>query len=651
MYKRQDYYSSLPSEIKYHGGHKENDNPELLRAGELSMLLENGSVRYISAGKTEILRMIYFALRGRNWVTINPEIHDLVSEVKNDSFKVRYTAYFKSGEIDFIADFVIEGNPDNSITFSTDGIALSDFMKNRIGFCILHPVQENTGKPCKIIHTDGSLEETFFPKEISPHQPFFDIKSFIWTVAGRRCRIDFFGDIFETEDQRNWTDNSFKTYSTPLSIPYPAPVTKGERFSQKIILGTEEIKSGESLKTEPVRISLFPGENFKIPPVGVSSSSRRIKLSRSEKSTLKKIGFDHYRVDLHLFENSWRGVADNAIIESDGLGCSLEFALFFDDDYIDQAKEFLDWSVSKQPKTACLLLFHRSHPSTPNELAKNVIPLLRKFFHDVRIGTGTNANFIQLNRNMTSGRQADYACYSIHPQEHASDNKTLVENLEAQAYTVKSAKEFSGNKGIWISPVTIQRRFNANRVFYEVPYEGDHIPPQVDSRMMSLFGACWTAGSLKYLLESGVSGVTYFETAGERGIIQGDYSSRWPAKFISEPGMIFPIYHVFRFILKEKSFRTIKCCSSDPLKVESLVFSDGIIRNVILVNFTGEKQNVALKIFKGTYSYKQLNEITYHEAVSDSSWIDKINTFNPGSGEKLFLEPFSVTFIEGSANL
>ena len=34
------------------------------------------------------------------------------------------------------------------------------------------------------------------------------------------------------EDQRNWTDASFKTYSTPLSEPIPVTVKAGTRISQ-----------------------------------------------------------------------------------------------------------------------------------------------------------------------------------------------------------------------------------------------------------------------------------------------------------------------------------------------------------------------------------------------------------------------------------
>ncbi len=50
------------------------------------------------------------------------------------------------------------------------------------------------------------------------------------------ARVEFEGEVFEMEDQRNWTDASFKTYCTPLEIPYPVEVTKGTKISQKITI-------------------------------------------------------------------------------------------------------------------------------------------------------------------------------------------------------------------------------------------------------------------------------------------------------------------------------------------------------------------------------------------------------------------------------
>ena len=55
--------------------------------------------------------------------------------------------------------------------------------------------------------------------------------------SGIELKLLFEGDLFEMEDQRNWTDASFKTYCTPqsarLSVRRPWPV---ERFSQKVTI-------------------------------------------------------------------------------------------------------------------------------------------------------------------------------------------------------------------------------------------------------------------------------------------------------------------------------------------------------------------------------------------------------------------------------
>lgn len=44
------------------------------------------------------------------------------------------------------------------------------------------------------------------------------------------------GDTFEMEDQRNWTDASYKTYVRPLALPWPYLIAKGDAVDQTITL-------------------------------------------------------------------------------------------------------------------------------------------------------------------------------------------------------------------------------------------------------------------------------------------------------------------------------------------------------------------------------------------------------------------------------
>src|SRR4029079_9182209 len=79
-------------------------------------------------------------------------------------------------------------------------------------------------------------EQGSFPKSIAPWQPFFDVKGLNYSVAGMAGSIHFEGDQFEMEDQRNWSDASFKTYCTPQSRPKPMLVRPGDQVQQAVAL-------------------------------------------------------------------------------------------------------------------------------------------------------------------------------------------------------------------------------------------------------------------------------------------------------------------------------------------------------------------------------------------------------------------------------
>ena len=235
----KEFADALPERIKQTGTSEEESARVPLKAGKLNMVYSNGTLRLISAGNNELIRMIYAAVRDREWLNVTPVIGDEKIIIREESFLITVKCLYQSPDINFSAGYSIEGKQDNSITISMEGVALEKFEKNRIGFCVLHPAESCAGRSCTIEHSDGSTEQSFFPEDISPDLVFRDIRSMTWLEDRIRCRIDFDGDIFETEDQRNWTDASFKTYSTPLSVPYPVTVDKNTRIYQKVIFRAE----------------------------------------------------------------------------------------------------------------------------------------------------------------------------------------------------------------------------------------------------------------------------------------------------------------------------------------------------------------------------------------------------------------------------
>ena len=126
---------------------------------------------------------------------------------------------------------------------------------------VLHPIEGVAGAACTIEHVDGTIEETRFPLLIDPVQPMTALRAITHEfLPGLKvtCRME--GDTFEMEDQRNWTDASYKTYVRPLALPWPYVIAKGETIDQTVTLtvsgAVSEIESVDS------RLSLAVGEQI-----------------------------------------------------------------------------------------------------------------------------------------------------------------------------------------------------------------------------------------------------------------------------------------------------------------------------------------------------------------------------------------------------
>src|SRR6185369_3581904 len=191
--------------------------PLALKAGDLTMIFEPDTafLRYIRFGDEEIVRNIYAVVRDQNWNTIPWRVHNLKADVRDASFEITFDVECSEGDLRYTWNGNITGEADGAVAYSFDGVAQSNFLRNRIGICVLHPVQECAGKPCSLEHTDGDVEATSFPKYIAPWQPLRDVAAITHEVVpGVRAEVRFTGEVFETEDQRNFGDASFKTYST-----------------------------------------------------------------------------------------------------------------------------------------------------------------------------------------------------------------------------------------------------------------------------------------------------------------------------------------------------------------------------------------------------------------------------------------------------
>ncbi len=219
-------------------------------------------------------------------------------------------------------------------------------------------------------------------------------------------------------------------------------------------------------------------------------------------------------------------------------------------------------------------------------------PKIRIDFPGVKLGVGVNAYFAELNSKRPSVEKADFVSFTICPQVHAFDSSTLVENLEAQAEVIKAAKLLFPGKPVFVSPVSLKQRHNVVATAEEPNPVSGSLPPGVDVRQMSVFAASWTLGSLKFLSQSEADLVSYYETAGWKGFIQGEYSPELPKKFRAKAKDIFPVYKALREITGYTE--VIHSRSSHPLIFNGFLVKSEQLTKLFLFNFSPE--NIEIRI-------------------------------------------------------
>ena len=485
----------LPKSVLYYGTEEPLPQVIELRAGPLAMTFEtkNAFLRYIRLADREILRGVYVAVRDRNWGTVTPRVFNLKTEINGASFQLHFDVECQEGDINFLWRGSITGSEQGSVEFSMNGIAQSNFKRNRLGFAILHPIRECAGQPYKVEKADGTTEQGIFARFVSPQQPFKDMRAISHQVVpGVTARVSVEGDIFEMEDQRNWTDASYKTYCTPLSLPYPVEVPLGTTVIQTVKLSLNgELPSTQQARAvfPEVRLTLDNTVRLPLPRLGLGMASHGQPLTSKEKERLKVLNLSHLRVDLKLSEDSYRQTLKRAAAEAKELGLALEVALFLNDSAEAELSGLMRELEQARPAVSSWLIFPTNEKSTKEPAVRLARRILSGYDSKARFGGGTNEYFAEFNRGRPSIEALDLACYSMNPQVHAYDNATLVETLDAQGGTVESAKQFVGKLPLAISPITLRPRFNPSAIGPQPEPAPGVLPSQVDVRQMSLFGA------------------------------------------------------------------------------------------------------------------------------------------------------------------
>jgi hypothetical protein len=330
-------------------------------------------------------------------------------------------------------------------------------------------------------------------------------------------------------------------------------------------------------QSKPI-IRLERSENkSSLPFVGISASSEHKPLKNEVIESLKALSLDHYRIEVTPSKQQW--VSDYSA-EYQGaftLNLPLFVALHLTGNYKVELDAFMTLSLQNRVRIKSILMFTENKPVTEQAVIDHVIRECKPLMPLVSWGAGTDYNFTDLNRNRFAPEGLDFISYSIHPQEHAFDDLSMIENIEGQTETAKSAGHLYPSMNVYVSPVTLRKRFNPAATDPSAQKLTEE--QKSDPRQLAVFNARWTFGSLRALAEGRVHSATYFQTAGKQGLLSGDNET-------------YPVYDLLLNLMAFRDKHVVLVTNSHPHLIDALLFEELDNDVLWLVNYSDVRQTV-----------------------------------------------------------
>ena len=135
---------------------------------------------------------------------------------------------------------------------------------------------------------------------IPASRSFANIRAIRHSVNGVEARVLMGGETFEMEDQRNWSDGSYKTHCRPLSKPMPHELKERDLLTQSVrleLIGAGHLPvSGIPTPPLPIELDLEPAAGGqRVPQIGLAVDQELFLLSPASIAAIKELRPQHLR--------------------------------------------------------------------------------------------------------------------------------------------------------------------------------------------------------------------------------------------------------------------------------------------------------------------------------------------------------------------
>jgi len=497
------------------------DVPE---AGGLAFDVEGGAVRAIRLDGIEAIRLIDCPIRDASWRTLG-----VVDEPGPAPTAAGFTRRFRTvdGALAGLLE-VAAGESDGVARLEArlELVAERDVEVNRTGFVLLHPIAGVAGTPVVVTRPDGSVETCAFPGAISPGQPVFDIAGLRHRIGPVAVEIAFEGEIFEMEDQRNWTDASFKTYCRPLARPAPYRIAAGETVRQRIAV-TLRRADAAGARSSAAGPAAAPRRTLRAPEIALAHEPA---LPGRAPAALARLGAAGVLL---------RTDAADPRLDLAGLDAPVTLEIVTgaaaEADLARVRAAALAAGVLPQRVVALPRAYLKSHqPSGPwpeGPTPQDLVTLVRAHFPEAETGGGMLTNFTEFNRCRPDPGAIDFATFGTTAIVHAGDDRSVHETLEAHGDVLASARALVGGKPLRLGLVAIGMRSNPYGDDVAANPHGDRIAmAMADPRQREPFAAAWAIAAAAAAARGGVASYAPAMAAGPLGL--------------GEDGALWPLFHV-----------------------------------------------------------------------------------------------------------
>lgn len=573
--------------------------------------IARSAIRNITYQGAQIIDLLYTAIRPWDWSTLNPDEHSEVVEKSGANCLVTVADTF-AGSMQGKTVITLQPNGKFSVAYTLTGLGKFEIQRWGVCFCL------HTGDWMgSTVGTSGNTYSLL--KEISPQrvidgvtQGLFPASNDMHFVAPdkRSLKVISTGKVLEAEDQRNWTDNTYKIYSGSLAEPRPFIIEKGAQWEQRV-----EFEVTPPAALIPDGSKIIAKEIAALPRIGVQFNGEPLLPSDDLEKALFILDIDHIRIN----EESLTAQKIATVNKS---GLTLEAALLSSNsgDGLLQEVEHL----SNRVPAGSRLLIHREAREIvqAQDLPKNTS--LNSYI------PGSDAYLVDLHRNKYNF--GDAVSYSMAPTVHSTDPETIFKTLYTQKESIEFAKNFVAPQ-VSISPITFSTRGNPetghlrdNRIIFAQPEMAAHIK--------ELSAAAWTLGSVFALASAGAYSGTWHELFGEHGVIYNEGSA---IKFS-------PTFHALSALGAHHAHEITIATSLDSSWV---AFEDRESRKMVVASQRPWIVEITPKVLSG---YKSIQSLHIDECEKASQIMDwwSYAEINPLNGEiPLSLTPFEILLLRG----